>query len=152
MEISAAKSEAAARCEIQPVLGKDIKAYWPKVKAGIEIILAKMKGTYDLLPEEVYVSLMRGFSFLYLIVLDGEVDGWMIFRKISDDFSQKPVMVVWLGTAESSLGKELGIREAEKLARERKFAKIRIYGRWGWERKPPQGWKVATVVLEKDLG
>ena len=146
--LSVATSET--RCRLIPVEGEDIKDYWPKVRRGVEKIVSKMHG-YDLMPEEVFVALVRKAVFLFLIELDGEIDGWMIFRRVLDENNQKPVMVIWLGTAETTEGKELGIREAEKIARERNFAKIRIYGRWGWEKKPPQGWKVATVVLEKDL-
>lgn len=157
MDISTAISNgkvhhAPAHFELRPVAVDDVRRYWSHVEGGIKKILRKMRGTYDLMPEEVFVFVMRKMAWLYLITLDGKTVGWIIMRKMLDDFSQKPVLVLWLGESNSTEAKKLAIAEAEDIGRKNNFAKIRIFGRWGWERRPPEGWKVSTVILEKDLG
>ena len=151
--ISAAinRVEPTPHFELRAVPTAEVREHWPMVQRGVETILTKLRGTYDLLPEEVFVFLMRSMAFLYLAILDGKIEGWVILRVQKDEFTNKPITLIWLGESESTEAKELAIKEVEEKARDIGHFKVRMMGRMGWEKRPPEGWKVVTVILEKEL-
>jgi hypothetical protein len=140
------------RFELRPIPIPEIDEHWPLVRKGVEKILFKMRGTYDLLPEELFVFLKRGMAYLYLIILDGNIVGWLVLRVMQDEFTHRPYTLIWLGESSSTMAKELAIKEVERLAKNIGHYKVAMMGRMGWERRPPEGWKVVTVILEKELG
>lgn len=64
----------------------------------------------------------------------------------------RPVMLLWLGAGTNFFnwaveGRELLEREAVSLA----CNKMKFYGRLGWLRKPPPGWKATAVEFVREL-
>ena len=127
---------------------------WPWVRAGVEKILAGSDGFYKIIPEEVYVSLYRKWSFLYTIERSGVAEGWTILQSKKDDITGEPYLLIWMGSSDTTEAKERYFVEIEKMARAKDaFKAIRFHSaRAGWERKPPgPGWRIVERTLEKRL-
>jgi hypothetical protein len=137
--------------ELRPIPAGEIDQYWPKVEEGIKEVLFRSKGFYTFTPQEIWVFLHRKVAALYVGFLNGEYAGFGILRDMTDDFSQEPYLLSWLGQALSPLAKTCYYRDLETIAKQKGIKEIRHYStRMGFDRKPPApGWETVEICQRK---
>jgi hypothetical protein len=128
----------------------EFKRHWPRVREGVEGIIEHYDGWIKFIPEEVYVSLYRRWSFLYLAIVDGVVEGWGILQNKKDE-NGDAYLLNWLGQSDTTEAKDLYYAEIARLAKEKGFKSIRQYARIGFLRNPPPGWKTVEITQELRL-
>ena len=64
---------------LQPVAPQELASVWEFVRGGLLKTIAKTND--DWLPEDVYVEIKGGVSFLYLIFARGERIGFVVLQK-----------------------------------------------------------------------
>lgn len=124
---------------------RNIDDHWPRVRQGLERIIAKTAP--DWMPEHVYLALVSGAANL-LMVNEGE--SFVIWQRYpGDDLRGLFFVLAAEGEGLRRYGDEVHA-ELERLARASGCRKMRMMSpRKGWERLP--FWRLSGYVYEHEV-
>ena len=124
-----------------PVPASDIRHVWPRVRAGLESTIAKV-GSRGI-PEDIFVDLMKGESFLYLVT----GGGFGIFQQRKDvDGMVLHIFAFWM--PDFWRVKDDVLAAIDQLARDCGALRVTTAGRKGWGRA---GFKEVSRNFEREL-
>ncbi len=119
---------------------------WPQIKPGVEEVIRKCPD--DFWPEDVYASLQRGGSTLFLVE-----DGFMVVEIVNDAFSTKKTLYVWiLYWLKAEENQDLLYEHLDRLAKQAGCCRIHFKSpRMGWMKKA-KGFKLKLITWEREIG
>lgn len=127
------------------VATRDIDDWWPRVRAGLERIIAKTAP--DWMPEHVYLALVSGAANLVII---NEGESFVIWQRYpGDDLRGLFFVLATEGEGLWRYGNDVHA-ELERLAQQHGCRKMRMMSpRRGWEQHP--FWRLAGYVYEHEV-